>query len=180
MKKSLDVYIFAYTIKYKIAFCDEFRLGKWEKQVQETPIDMAVETIAADCVAVRTRLLNRVISSIYNDALRPLGVKVSQMNLLVVAAKLGVARPAEVCRILQMDVSTLSRNVDRMRAQGWLEVVDDPDGRAQPFRITPAGETLIQAAFPIWQQAQAQITALLGEDGVTILKQAVEKLQGEA
>ncbi|HVC99224.1 MAG TPA: helix-turn-helix domain-containing protein, partial [Pirellulales bacterium] len=88
-----------------------------------------IDTMAQECIAVRIRLLNRVVSNIYDDALRPLGIKVSQMNILVAAAKLGTARPAVVCDLLQLDVSTLSRNVERMVASGWLEVVPDDDGR---------------------------------------------------
>src|SRR2546425_10479862 len=60
-----------------------------------------IDTIARNCIAVRLRLLNRVVTNLYDDALRPLGLKVSQLNLLVVTAKLGLAQPAKVCDILQ-------------------------------------------------------------------------------
>jgi hypothetical protein len=53
----------------------------------------AIDAIARDCIAVRLRLLNRVVTNLYDDALRPLGMKVSQFNILVVTAKLGLARP---------------------------------------------------------------------------------------
>src|SRR5262252_5443953 len=86
-----------------------------------------VETIANTCIAVRLRRLNRVVTNFYDDALRPLGLKVSQLNLLIVTAKLGLARPTQLCDILQLDTSTLSRNVERMRAHGWLEVVPEDD-----------------------------------------------------
>ena len=92
------------------------------------------DKVASECVAVRLRMLNRVITNIYDDALRSLDLKVSQMNILVAAAKLGTARPIEVCEHLHLDVSTLSRNVERMKARGWLEVVPDKDGRSQPFQ----------------------------------------------
>src|SRR3954465_15315447 len=92
-----------------------------------------IDKMAGECIAVRLRMLNRVITNIYDDVLRPLNLKVSQMNILVAAAKLETARPAEVCEHLQLDVSTLSRNVERMKARGWLEIVPDADGRAQPF-----------------------------------------------
>jgi hypothetical protein len=98
-----------------------------------------IDKVAGECVAVRLRMLNRVITNIYDDALRPLDLKVSQMNILVAAAKMGTARPVEVCEYLHLDVSTLSRNVERMKARGWLEVVPDEDGRSQPFRLTPQG-----------------------------------------
>src|SRR5205809_7491977 len=98
------------------------------------PAQVAIDEIAGTCVAVRLRMLNRVITNIYDNALRPLDLKVSQMNILVAAAQMGTVRPLDVCEYLHLDVSTLSRNVDRMKARGWLEVVPDKDGRAQPFR----------------------------------------------
>src|SRR3982751_6908460 len=112
-----------------------------------------VDTIARTCIAVRLRLLNRVVTNLYDEALRPLGLKVSQLNILIVTAKVGLARPAEVCRLLQLDTTTLSRNVERMRAQGWLEVVPDEDARTQPFRLTPQGKRLIEKAVPAWEEA---------------------------
>lgn len=127
------------------------------------------EPIARDCIAVRTRLLNRVITNLYDEALRPLGLKVSQMNILVVAERLSLARPAEVCRILHLDASTLSRNVERMRVKGWLELIADDDGRSHPFKVTAKGKKLLGKAFPAWEKAQAEAGELLGRDGVSLL-----------
>jgi DNA-binding MarR family transcriptional regulator len=128
------------------------------------------DCIARDCIAVRLRLVNRVITNVYDEALRPFGLKVSQMNILVVAAKLGVARPADVCEILQMDTSTLSRNVERMRTKGWLvTVADAEDARAQPFRITTAGKKLLERVVPQWKRAQKKATEMLGTEGVAML-----------
>ena len=95
----------------------------------------SIDTIAKTCIAVRLRLLNRVVTNFYDDALRPLGLKVSQLNILIVTARLGLVRPTQVCEILQLDTSTLSRNVERMRAHGWMEIVPEEDARAQPFRL---------------------------------------------
>ncbi len=135
-----------------------------------------IDTIARTCIAVRLRLLNRVVTNLYDDALRPLGLKVSQLNILVVTAKLGLAQPARVCDILQLDASTLSRNVDRMRARGWLEVVPGEDARTQPFRLTPQGKRLLERAVPAWERAQQQAAELLGKDGVALLAKAAGKL----
>src|SRR5436305_3884992 len=117
----------------------------------------SIDTISRTCIAVRLRLLNRVVTNLYDDALRPLGLKVSQLNILIVTARLGIARPAQVCAALQLDASTLSRNVKRMMARGkqWLEVVPEgEDGRAQPFRLTARGRGLIEKAVPAWKEAQ--------------------------
>src|SRR5579864_1409383 len=100
----------------------------------DKPRTSTIDTIAGTCIAVRLRLLNRVVTSFYDDALRPLGLKVSQLNVLIVTARLGLARPTQVCEILQLDASTLSRNVKPLEAHGWLEVVTEADARFQPFR----------------------------------------------
>src|SRR5262252_8209172 len=136
----------------------------------------SIDTIARTCIAVRLRLLNRVVTNLYDDALRPLGLKVSQLNVLVVTAKLGLAQPAKVCDILHLDTSTLSRNVERMRAKGWLEIVPAEDARTQPFRLTAQGKRLLERAAPAWEQAQSQATEFLGQDGIALLSKAAGKL----
>jgi DNA-binding MarR family transcriptional regulator len=137
-----------------------------------------VDRIAANCIAVRLRLLNRVVTNLYDEALRPLGLKVSQLNVLVVAAKLGVARPAEVSELLHLDLSTLSRNVDRMMAKSrrWLEAVPEEDARARPFRLTHRGRRLLERAIPAWEKAQKQAAELLGESGVAVLDETAQRL----
>jgi DNA-binding MarR family transcriptional regulator len=135
-----------------------------------------INAIARTCIAVRLRLLNRVVTNLYDDALRPLGLKVSQLNILVVTAKLGLAQPAKVCDILRLDTSTLSRNVERMRAKIWLEIVPGEDARTQPFRLTAQGRRLLELAVPAWEQAQQQAGELLGEAGVALLTKTANKL----
>jgi DNA-binding MarR family transcriptional regulator len=135
-----------------------------------------IDTIAGECIAVRMRMLNRVVTNIYDDALRPLGLKVSQMNILVAAAKMGTARPAEVCERLHLDVSTLSRNVERMKARGWLEVIPDEDGRAQPFQLTAQGNKLLERATTAWSEAQQQVKKVLGDGFVEQLNEAMKRV----
>lgn len=139
--------------------------------------DSSIDAIARDCIAVRLRLLNRRVTNLYDDALRPIGLKVSQLNIMVVAAKLGLARPTDVCEMLQLDTSTLSRNVDRMRARGWLEIVPGEDARTQPFRLTAQGMKLLGRARPAWELAQKQAGELLGQEGVALLAKTAQKLR---
>src|SRR5213082_3528960 len=142
----------------------------------DKPTSSSIDTVARTCIAVRLRLLNRVVTNFYDDALRPLGLKVSQLNILIVTAKLGLARPAQVCEILQLNTSTLSRNVKPLQAHGWLEVVPDEDARAQPFRLTPQGKRLIEEAVPAWEKAQQQAGELLGTEGIALLDKAARKV----
>jgi len=141
------------------------------------PENSSIDTIARNCIAVRLRLLNRVVTNLYDDALRSLGLKVSQLNILVVTAKLGLAQPGKVCDILHLDTSTLSRNVERMRAKGWLEVVPAEDARTQPFRLTAQGKRLLERAVPAWEQAQRRATELLGNEGIALLDKAAKRVR---
>ncbi len=131
-----------------------------------------VETIASECIAVRIRLLNRTVTGIFDEALRPLGVKVSQLNVLMVVAKRGPISPGEVGRRLNIEKSTLSRNVDRMRTRGWLKVSEGNSGRKQILELGPAGRTLIEKSLPFWKQAQAQTEAMLGQRGTQSIHRA--------
>jgi DNA-binding MarR family transcriptional regulator len=141
---------------------------------QSSAHETVFDEMAGSCLGVKARVLSRVISRIYDRALRPTGVKGSQLTVLVAAGKMGLARPQAVCRMLKMDASTLSRNVERLKAKGWLTVVEDEDARAQPFRLTAAGRRVVERAVPAWRQAQAETTALLGEQVVRALSQASE------
>jgi DNA-binding MarR family transcriptional regulator len=143
-------------------------------------LQVMIDKVAGECVAVRLRMLNRVVTNIYDDAFRPLDLKVSQMNILVAAAKLGTARPSDVCEHLHLDVSTLSRNVERMKARGWLEVVPAEDGRSQPFRLTPQGRRLLEKAMPAWSEAQERVKKVLGDGFVDQLNQAMKRVSKEA
>ena len=142
----------------------------------DKPTTSNIDTIARTCIAGRLRLLNRVITSFYDDALRPLGLRVSQLNILIVTGRLGHARPAQVCDFLQLDASTLSRNVKPLQAHGWLEVVPEEDARSQPFRLTTQGKRLIEKAVPAWEKAQRQATELLGDEGIALLDKAAKKV----
>jgi DNA-binding MarR family transcriptional regulator len=139
-------------------------------------LDKSIDVVADTCLAVQLRMLNRVVTNLYDEALRPLGLKVSQMNILVAAFKMKIARPGDVCERLHLDVSTLSRNVERMKTKGWLETVHDADGRTQPFRVTNAGLTLLQEAIPLWKRAQDRATKLLGDGAVDHVAKSVKRL----
>jgi DNA-binding MarR family transcriptional regulator len=131
------------------------------------------EIIARECIAVRVRALNRAVTAVYDEALRPHGLRAGQLNLLVAIARMGTARPGDVCNLLRMEKSTLSRDVEVMRRNGWLEVDESAGGRARPLRLTHAGQALLEAVLPAWRQAQARAEALIGDQAVAALMRVV-------
>jgi DNA-binding MarR family transcriptional regulator len=126
--------------------------------------------VLRDCIATRLRMANRVITRVYDDALRPLGLTVTQLSMLVVAEDRGLIRQSEVGAELRLDDSTLSRNLERMRANGWLEEVSADDARVHSYRLTQAGRALLEQAIPAWRGAQAEARRLLGDAGVQALR----------
>jgi DNA-binding MarR family transcriptional regulator len=139
----------------------------------------AAELIAGECLGVRMRTLNRAVTALYDEALRPHGLRVGQLTLLVAVARMETARPGDLCRFLRMDKSTLSRDVEVMRRNGWLKVDGSGDKRARPLRISTQGRALLERIVPAWRQAQQKARAMLGGEATAALGQAVERLWKE-
>jgi DNA-binding MarR family transcriptional regulator len=136
---------------------------------RETTKKCEAAEVMRDCIATRLRMADRVITRVYDDALRPLGLKVTQLSMLAVAEARGLIRQSEVGAELRLDDSTLSRNLERMRANGWLEEVPADDARVHSYRLTGAGKALLARALPAWRKAQARARRLLGDAGVRAL-----------
>jgi DNA-binding MarR family transcriptional regulator len=137
------------------------------------------ETTAASCLATRVRQLSRIITRVYDDAMRPLGITASQYTLLAqLAARDGITA-VEIGHELDIEKSTLSRNLKRLLALGLI-IMDPPAGRrGRGLHLTPKGQGVLRDAFPVWQSAQTHATAVMGADSRGtldgLLKQA-EKL----
>jgi DNA-binding MarR family transcriptional regulator len=139
---------------------------------------MPVETKIVErvCVGGCVRKLNRMVSAIYDGALADAGLKTSQLSVLVAVANRKQARPAELTKLLQMDESTLSRNVERMCARGWLRLERDADRRSHMIEVTDKGQTLLRKCLPAWQRAQENVSQRLGVDNVAALRAALRTL----
>jgi DNA-binding MarR family transcriptional regulator len=125
--------------------------------------------VAEECIAMRVRLLNRVVTKLYDDCLRPWGLRTAQMNILVAVSLMKSASPSEIEHRLCLEKSTVSRNVARMRRRGWLEVVPGKDGRSHHLQVTAQGVKLLNKATGAWQQAQEQAGSMLGREGMMAL-----------
>jgi DNA-binding MarR family transcriptional regulator len=141
--------------------------------------DSTVERMARECVGNQLRMLSRVVTGVYEDELRPLRLKVSQMIILALTEKRGQVRAVELSQELRMDSSTVSRNVERMRARGWLEHVPGEDERSHPFRLTSSGRKVLRDATVAWKRAQAKAVGLLGKEGVALLRLTTRKVTAQ-
>lgn len=139
----------------------------------------ACKTVARQCIAMRVRMLNRVITKLYDDCLRPSGLRTGQMNILVAVSLMKSASPSEIEHRLCLDKSTVSRNVGRMCRRGWLDVVPGKDGRSHQLQLTAQGAALLKQAIGAWQQAQEQAGSLLGKEGIMALSR-IESALGDS
>src|SRR6266446_8767385 len=130
------------------------------------------KSVEGVCVAGGVRKLNRMVSAIYDSALAGAGLKTSQFSVLVAVSNRDQVRPAELIKLLQMDESTLSRNVERMCARGWLRLERGDDRRSHLIEVTDKGRALIRRCLPAWQRAQEEISQRLGPDNVAALRSA--------
>ncbi|MGA8060479.1 MAG: MarR family winged helix-turn-helix transcriptional regulator [Candidatus Binataceae bacterium] len=133
--------------------------------------------VGRECIAFRVRMLNRMITAIYDEALASVGLKASQFNLLVATVNREETRPAELAKYLEMDESTLSRNVERMCAKGWLRLEPEEDRRSHLIKVTEKGLGLIRKGYPAWQKAQEEVHRRLGSENVAALKSVLRKLR---
>ena len=141
------------------------------------PISSA-ERISRECVGMPLRMLHRVVSAVYDDALGGHGVGIAQLSLLVAVERLGDrATPSLVSRVLMLEKSSVSREVDRLVERGWMTRSTRADDRSQQLALTVQGRRLIDAALPSWEAAQARVRALLGDAGADLLVSMVERLR---
>ena len=80
-------------------------------------------------------------------------------------------------RGLDLEKSTLSRNLERMVAAGWIDDASGATGNTRQLRLASAGERVIERASPAWRAAQRQAHAQIHSDLLDALKQAPEALR---
>jgi len=139
--------------------------------LEREPLDVAeiATDTAANCIALRVRRMSRIVTRVYDDALRGLGITASQYTLLAQLANQDGITAVEIGYTLDIEKSTLSRNLKRLLALGMIEM-DPPAGRrGRGLHLTPQGQSTLQNAYPIWQTAQQRAKAVMGENTREIL-----------
>ena len=116
-----------------------------------------------ECYAWKLRQLDRMLSREYDTALRPHGITFAQLNLLVKLFTGGQSSRTSICTDLQMERSTLTRNLRPLLARNWLSLVPSESGAGQDISITEAGEAMVFKIKPTWKRAQRRVEKELGE-----------------
>ena len=117
------------------------------------------------CVCNTLRMATRVVTQLYDDVLRPSGLRVTQFSMLAAIARLEEANLRQLEEALAIDQTTLTRSLGLLERDGLTERVAHPDRRIKAMRLTPRGRAVLRAARPLWSRAQETVLRELGSKG---------------
>lgn len=136
------------------------------------PLDIA-RTISSNCLAMRVRLLERVVCGLYAEATAAHGVTIAQYTLLAAITRSPDVRASDLAQALVLDRSTLSRNLARLKQLGHVSS-HKGRGRSLHYRVTASGEEVLVAVHAGWSDAQEKAGTLLGEHRASVMELAAD------
>jgi DNA-binding MarR family transcriptional regulator len=114
-----------------------------------------------DCAYGNLRLMTRVIGSLYDEALREVGLHAAQLQLLWAIVAVEPVELGELSSVTHTDPTTISRTVEKLRKARLVDVRAGADARRKEVRVTALGRERFAAAMPRWEAAQQKAAALL-------------------
>ncbi len=113
------------------------------------------------CVCSTLRMVSRAVTQLYDDVLRPSGLRVTQYSILATIGR-GEANLKELEASLAIDQTTLTRSLGLLERDGVVERASHPDGRIKAMRLTAKGRRALEVARPLWVRAQDKVLRELG------------------
>lgn len=117
------------------------------------------------CVCNTLRMATRMVTQLYDDVLRPSGLRVTQFSMLAAIARLEEANLRQLEEALAIDQTTLTRSLGLLERDGLTERVAHPDRRIRSMRLTAKGRAVLRTARPLWSRAQRMVLRELGSRG---------------
>lgn len=131
------------------------------------------------CTNLKLRQLSRAVTRHYDAYVARTGLKNSQYSLLSHVVVLGPIQPVALARQMRLDASTLTRNLQPLLAQGWVEMGPGADARSRSISATAAGRAKRTEAQRAWKQAQLALNERLGDQRVAQLHDLLDACLGE-
>jgi len=143
-------------------------------------VEQARET-GRSCTCFHLRRATRLVTQLYDRALRPVDLRATQFTLLNVLRMHGPVTIQSLAAALVVDRTTLTRNLRPLERDGWVESTPGRDRRVREVLLTPEGHGLLARARPLWQKAQEEMATLVGvrqaEELVALLAHTVRALE---
>jgi DNA-binding MarR family transcriptional regulator len=109
------------------------------------------------------RRTSRALTQLYEQTLRPLGLRATQFTILQVLARAGEVSQGQLGEILAMDSSSLTRTLKIMIQQSWVAERPGRDRRERWLRLSRTGEAQMKRALPAWDKIQSRLRREMGE-----------------
>ncbi len=123
---------------------------------------MDASTPALPCLCASLRRSARALTQLYEEALRPLGLRASQFTILQVLSLAGERTQGELGRMLAMDSTTLTRTLGIMNRHRWIARRHGTDRREWRIRLSTTGKAQLERALPHWEKVQALVRQQFG------------------
>ena len=123
-----------------------------------------------DCICVNLRRVARAMTALYDEALAPAGIKVTQFSLLRAVQRNEPAAIGTLSEELDLDRTTLARNLNPLQREGLIELAAGDDRRVTEVRLTRRGRSAVEKALPLWREAQASLGERFSADRVAQLR----------
>jgi DNA-binding MarR family transcriptional regulator len=118
--------------------------------------------IAEHCTNSILRKTARVVNAIYDEAMRPTGLRGTQLSLLVALALLERSTVKRLAATIALDRTSLTRALAPLERDGLIESLGSEDGRERLLSLTKAGYERLAEATKQWDLAQGKVKAALG------------------
>jgi DNA-binding MarR family transcriptional regulator len=115
------------------------------------------------CFCSTLRRTSRSLTQLYEDALRPLGLRAPQFTILQALALTGEVSQGRLGEILAIDSTTLTRALEIMSRRGWIAARRGKDRRERWLHLATKGEKQLSRALPIWEKVQTNLRHQIGE-----------------
>jgi DNA-binding MarR family transcriptional regulator len=133
-------------------------------------------TPSLPCMCASLRRASRALTQLYEEALRPTGLRATQFTVLQTLSLAGEVTQGELGQILAMDSTTLTRTLAIMSRHGWIAKRRGEDRREWRMRLSKPGEAQFKQALPHWERAQTQLRRQLGDELSDNLMKLTQKI----
>ena len=128
-----------------------------------------IARLGSTCICNNLRRAARLVTNYYDKLLEPAGLRVSQATVLVVLYLSGEQTINEMAEQLELDRTTMTRNLKPLAQKGLLTIASGSDQRTRVVALTPKGKAALLKVLPLWEQTQAYMVEGIGEANASLL-----------
>ena len=136
---------------------------------------MSVAAPKKRCSCFLLRKLTRRVTQVYDHALAPAGLTVTQYSLLANLARGEGSSVSALADRMGMERTTLVRSLKPLVAAGWARYGEQRPGKAAALALTAAGRARLRSAVPLWERAQDALEARVGVKSIATLHALVDQ-----